>query len=307
MEKDWFNGKIKAEYIDWIKYTLIAAPICFFMLGSITLGISIFLNSNTLHFDVYFWILTILLYLLTLVYSLIPIKIIRSYPKHKIIAHILIRKFVFDDEELLLDDLQDIILEYIYSKEIKQILKDNADSLSLQQWATLATNFIKGNKYLLFKELSYFAKSKYEKKLFKVALKDVKRFNDIEDKSTKFYQRKDQCEMKPYYPFDEEINLEIPFLFDYGDIVTYKDDLNTYYLVYRKPIKENNGEFDEYAYLCYNVNDKIKSKDDLFKSHAHLSAYSINKIKRNKLPNSILSNIDCAIEIINKEGDNLLK
>lgn len=171
----------------------------------------------------------------------------------------------------------------------------------------LSNKFYKGNKYLLFKELSYFTKSKYEKKLFKVALKDVKRFNDIEDKSTKFYQRKDQREMKPYYPFDEEINLEIPFLFDYGDIVTYKDDMNTYYLVYRKPIKENNGEFDEYAYLCYSVNNKIKSKDDLFKNHAHLSAYSINKIKRNKLPNSILSNIDCAIKIINKEGDNLLK
>ena len=103
------------------------------MLGSITLGISIFLNNNALHFDVYFWILTVLLYLLTLVYSLIAIKIIRSYPKHKIIAHILIRKFVFEDEELLLDDLQDIILEYIYSKEIKQILKDNVDCLSLQQ------------------------------------------------------------------------------------------------------------------------------------------------------------------------------
>ena len=129
----------------------------------------------------------------------------------------------------------------------------------------------------------------------------------IEEKSTKFYQRKDQREKKPYYPFDEEIGLEIPFLFDYGDIVTYEDDINTYYLVCKKPIKENNDEFDECAYLCYSVNDKIKTKTDLFKNHAHLSAYSINKIKRAKLPNSILSNIDCAIKIINKEGDNLLK
>ena len=73
-----------------------------------------------------------------------------------------------------------MLIAYLYSNDRKRIVISR-DSI----------NFIKGNKYLLFKELSYFAKSKYEKKLFKIALNDVKRFNDIEDKSTKIHQRKD--------------------------------------------------------------------------------------------------------------------
>ena len=70
-----------------------------------------------------------------------------------------------------------------------------------------------------------------------------------------FIKKNDPREKKPYYPFEEKIDLKVPLLFDYGDIVTYEDDINTYYLVCKKPIKENNDEFDECAYLCYSVND----------------------------------------------------
>lgn len=97
------------------------------------------------------------------------------------------------NKEIKADDfikVQNNILEYIYSKEVKQILKNNANSLSLQQWATLAIFFGKDKKFLIFQQLSNYAQSTYEKKLFIVSLKDIKKFNDIEDKSTRFYQKK---------------------------------------------------------------------------------------------------------------------
>ena len=310
MKKDWFNGKIKEEYVNWMKCTIIMVPSVCFLMGTILLLMTFFEKNITPTIRICFYVLAAFFYLFTFLYSFIALKVIRSYPKHKRIAHTLIKKFVFVDyEEDLLSSLKDIhptpervyetIIHHIFSIEMKAYLREHQDELSIMQWGTLVIEFCEGrdNKVRIFEALRDFVTSEYEKKLFDIALKDLKKYGDIAERTIAFYLKNDpREENKPDIPFMEFI--ELPILFEFGDVVQFYKNQEDYYLVGMKPSVTDTLDISDYSYLCYKINQPIRNEEDLFQKHAHLDACNINLVKADEIPEKIKINIPGALELL---------
>ena len=154
----------------------------------------------------------------------------------------------------------------------------------------------------VFKQLRDLSNSEYERKLFDVAIKDIKKYNDISDKTIKYYLKNDpRGSNKPNIPFNEIISF--PILFDFGDIVSYENNMDEFYFVWKKPIIEENDD----SYLCYLLNNEINSKEDMFANHEHLSAFLINKVDKDLIPTMIMENKIKLQKLIKEYGNDLLK
>ena len=199
-------------------------------------------------------------------------------------------------------DIHKEILKYVYSKELCDYISIHEEKFNLFQWCTLAINFWKGSKVEIFKQLRDFSNSEYERKLFDIAIKDIKKYNDISDKTIKYYLKNDpRGSNKPNIPFNEIISF--PILFDFGDIVSYENNMNEFYFIWKKPIIDENDD----SYLCYLLNNEINSKEDMFANHAHLSAFLINKVDKEAIPAMIMENKIKLQKLIEEYDNNLLK
>ncbi len=171
MNKDWFNKKIKNEYIGYMKFSLILFSVICIFIGTACVSMLIFGKNATVSIYVIFSSLAVIFYLFSIIYPIISLKVIRTYPKHKRIAHLLIKKIVFVDfnpgkdivdfnpGKDIVDSLSAIkdyklppymvhnnILRYIYSVEVKDYIIEHENELNLLQWGTLALQFWKGKK-----------------------------------------------------------------------------------------------------------------------------------------------------------------
>lgn len=311
MKKDWFNGKIQSAYIDWIKSTLIIVPSVCFIIGTAVLLALIFGHNVSTSTNICMSVLSALFYLFAVLYPLVSIKVIRSYPKHKHVAHALIKKYAFTDysSEFLKsiisinvnpNQVYENILRYIFSKETQEYLRKHQDELNVLQWSTLALEFWKGKKVGIFEQLRDISATEYERKLLDIALKDIRKFNDIDERTISFYLKNDpRGNDKPNLPFNEKIDL--PILFKVGDVVIFEDDEINYYLVGKEPVITRDGDINDYSYLCYLINAPIDNADKLFKAHSHLNVCSVNKVPFSKIPKNIKENISYTLELVNKE------
>ena len=199
-------------------------------------------------------------------------------------------------------DMHKEILKYVYSKEICDYINKHKEELNLFQWGTLIINFWKGSKLEIFKQLRDMSNSEYERQLFDVAIKDIRKYNDISNRAIKYYLKNDpRGSNKPNIPFNEIILF--PILFDCGDIVSYENNMDEFYFVWKKPHIEENDD----SYLCYLLNNEINNKEDMFANHAHLSAFLINKVDEESIPIMITENKRKLQKLIDKYGDDLLK
>ena len=319
MNKDWFNKKIKNEYIGYMKFSLILFSVICIFIGTACVCMLIFGKNATISIYVIFSSLAVIFYLFSIIYPIVSLKVIRTYPKHKRIAHLLIKKFVFVDfnpGKDIVDSLSAIknyklppymvhnnILRYIYSVEVKDYIIEHENELNLLQWGTLALQFWRGKKVGIFEQLRDIAETEYEKNLFIIALKDIRKYGYPSTRTRQFYDKNDpRCDNKPEYPFGETII--VPIVFDTGDIVVYENYIDDYYYIWKKP---DESDIDDPTYLCYLINDPIRTKDDMFVKHSHLSAFSINKVADKNLPVRIVENAKGIKELIDKYGNDLLK
>ena len=319
MNKDWFNKKIKNEYIGYTKFSLILFSVICIFLGTAIVFMLIFGKNATVCIYVVFSSLAVILFLFSIIYPIVSLKVIRTYPKHKRIAHLLIKEFVFVDfnpgediidSQFAIEDyklpphmVHNNILRYIYSVEVKDYIIEHENELNLLQWGTLALHFCEGKKVGIFEGLRDISETEYEKNLFIIALKDIRKYGYLSKRTELFYDKNDpRGDNKPEYPFYETII--VPIVFDIGDIVVYENDIDEYYYIWKKP---HESEMDNPTYLCYLINDPIRTKDDMFDKHAHLSAFSINKVADKNLPVRIVENAKGIKELIDKYGDDLLR
>lgn len=315
MSKDIFNGKIKKEQINMMKFTLFFAPFVFLLIGVGSTIILLFPYDWTILPYIIFIIFACYGYLSAFLYPMISLMVIRSYPKYEKIAHILVKKEMFVKEnELQFSNIrqysskelrnyflqlvprkpiQEIILQHIYSVYICGYLRKRKDELTLFQWATIVLKFWEGKKVAIFEGLKELSTSEYEEKLLTIALKDLRKYGYIFDRTIKFYNINDpRGKDKPNVPFDEIINL--PIIYKKGDILRFKKNDNDYFLILSVPTIIKEMSIDNYYYHCAKID-----KYNHFDCNVNLNICVVNKIDENTLSDDTKKVIKSIIDNIN--------
>ena len=95
MKKDIFKGNIKSEFIDYIKVSIGFASVLFLGIGITMLCLNIFKIQAAQEVKIGLYVFSGLSILFSILYPILSIYSIRTYPKHKKLAHALIKQFVF--------------------------------------------------------------------------------------------------------------------------------------------------------------------------------------------------------------------
>ena len=107
MKKDIFNGNIKKEYINYVKFSLAFASILFFIFFIFFLLFALLYEKIEYAARILMFVFSAIFLFASFLYPAISIYAIRNYSKHPKLAKSMINPFVFQDFET--DVLQDIV------------------------------------------------------------------------------------------------------------------------------------------------------------------------------------------------------
>ena len=97
-KKDVFNGNIREEFRGMTIFTLIYASVVLFACG-IAIGVIGFVYDKIeLSARILMYIVSGLSLVAGLVYPIVTLVLIRIYPKHKKLAHLFLKAYVFNDD-----------------------------------------------------------------------------------------------------------------------------------------------------------------------------------------------------------------
>lgn len=189
------------------------------------------------------------------------------------------------------------IIYSIPSKEIRRYLEQNLNKLTLLQYATLLVEYYQDDIGAQFNLLSKITCDEYEKTLFAIAAKDYWLYQDITDKTIKYYNECDPRNVKPKYPFTEWIDL--PIIFQQYDIAIYKN-----HLVVIDDIPKHNfleQDFTDNCYLAYELKTfDIINEDTLFNLHCHPHICEVEKIELTSLSDDVKNQYEILVTYIKK-------
>ena len=116
IKKDIFNGNIKKEYINYVKFSLAFASILFFLFFVFFLLFALLYEKIEYAARIMMFILSGLYFLASFLYPTVSIYAIRNYSKHPKLAKSMIKPFVFQDFDT-------DILRYIIERDAKKSRK----------------------------------------------------------------------------------------------------------------------------------------------------------------------------------------
>jgi len=116
MKKDIFNGNIKKEYINYVKFSLALASILFFIFFIFFLLFALLYEKIEYAARIMMFIFSGLCFLASFLYPTVSIYAIRYYSKHPKLAKSMIKPFVFQDFDT-------DILRYIIERDAKKSRK----------------------------------------------------------------------------------------------------------------------------------------------------------------------------------------
>jgi len=116
MKKDIFNGNIKKEYINYVKFSLAFASILFFIFFIFFLLFALLYEKIEYAARIMMFIFSGLCFLASFLYPTVSIYSIRNYSKHPKLAKSMIKPFVFQDFDT-------DILRYIIERDAKKSRK----------------------------------------------------------------------------------------------------------------------------------------------------------------------------------------
>ena len=116
MKKDIFNGNIKKEYINYVKFSLAFASILFFISFVFFLLFALLYEKIEYAARIMMFIFSGLCFLASFLYPTVSIYSIRNYSKHPKLAKSMIKPFVFQDFDT-------DILRYIIERDAKKSRK----------------------------------------------------------------------------------------------------------------------------------------------------------------------------------------
>ena len=113
MKKDIFNGNIKKEYINYVKFSLAFASILFFIFFVFFLLFALLYEKIEYAARIMMFIFSGLCFLASFLYPTVSIYAIRNYSKYPKLAKSMIQPFVFQDFDT-------DILRYIIERDTKK-------------------------------------------------------------------------------------------------------------------------------------------------------------------------------------------
>ena len=329
MKKDIFNGKIDKSCISMLKITLVLLTIVLGLCGLVFL-FGFFDEKQESSARIFMLIISGLSFLAAIIWPLLTLFAIRTYPKHKKLAHLFLKEYVFDtnitksinsvlennnfndfDSSVLYEFITHYIINLICSKEIREYLLENKNKLTIIQYATIVENYGKENKKSIFEALKYLTNDSYEKELFAVAIKDFRKYKRIDDRTNKFYSENDFRDKKPYAPFEEFIYL--PTLFKEYELALYLVGEPKIVLIGRSiNFDENdtednlNYDFSDLSYMAYCIDTPIEiTEENLVRIHIHAHYCDLEKINKLELTQEQIERCDKLISLLKKQAQTI--
>lgn len=317
MKRDPFRGKIREQYIGYTVFSIAFASALFFVLGVAFILMVVFTTNQPLGVLIAFPIVAAICFAFAFIYSFVGPKVIRSYPKHKKLAHIMFKPFVFEDGEIRPDNLYAFatgertlpkeitpnnvcgeIAFRIPSKKIRQYIVDNKDLFGVMHLATLANRYIGSRKAEVFEVLASQAVDPFEKKLLELASMDFASKKQISKETNEFYERADpRGANKPAVPFLEACPL--PIFLKKGDIIRYKSGRKTRHAVIGAlPENESFMDFSDQVYLAYKLDEDLEGEDILMSAHIHLHICDVNRTQASMLTERETANYQMIMSIL---------
>ena len=298
--RDIFDGKIDKDQKSPILAGLVALGLCVAL--AVFVAVLAITSKNQEKIAIVVTSILMLGFVIWLItYILLTFYVLRTYPRHKKLAHLMWRDYVFsnnvfvqideiryskkhsvDDWDRIFDLLSNYIISCVSSKEIKKYLANNRYSISIMQYATIADNYCQYNLYFILKCLKDFTTDPYERELLSMAIKDYSKHNHLLQKTYDYYQQNDPRDKKPDYPFCEFINL--PKVFNKGDLATCS--VGEYSIVVVGDtinFDDDSGnmgyEFCDIAYLAYPLDTTYPiTEENLVLIHMHAHYCDLAKI-----------------------------
>ena len=97
MKKDIFNGKVKKEYSKSIKFLLIFASAVFIAVATLFLLLALLSDNFDYSAQIVLFVMSGISYLAAVLYPLITVLCIRTYPKHKTLTEFFIKEYALVD------------------------------------------------------------------------------------------------------------------------------------------------------------------------------------------------------------------
>ena len=323
MKKDIFNGKIDKSCISMVKTSLFLSIFIFGLCGIFFFFIGIFAKNQENVTRLVLLIISGLCFLAAIICPLLTLFAIRTYPKHKKLAHLLLKEYVSDtnitkvinnvlennnfndfDSSVLYEFITNYIINLIGSKEIREYLLKNKKKLTVMQYATIVENYGNGNKTSILEALRYLTNDVYEKELFAIAIKDCRKYKRINDKTCKYYIDNDPRDKKPMCPFEEFIYL--PTLFKEYDLALLLGENSKIVVIGRSfnfdenDVEDNlNYDFSDLSYLAYDLDTKFEIKQvNLVNIHVHAHYCELERFDKSKLNDEQLLKYEKIVAIL---------
>ena len=97
MSKDPFNGNIKKEYINYVRFSLIFATVLFFAFFVFFLLVALLYEKTEYVARIVMFVFSAICLFASFLYPAISIYAIKNYSKHPKLAKSMIKPFVFQD------------------------------------------------------------------------------------------------------------------------------------------------------------------------------------------------------------------
>ena len=315
MKKDIFNGNIQKQYINYVKFSIILATVLFGVFAIFFFFFALLYEKVEPAARIMMYVGSGICLITSILYPLLTIFAIKTYPKHIRLAHGMLKEFVFEtnetrvinnlneNEKLSVIDFPirydltiDNIISYIPSKDIRKYILKHKKKISIMQYATLVENYYKGNMVAILEGLKDFSDNEYEKELFTIAMKDYRKYKRIEKRTMDFYEQNDPREKKPMCPFEEFIYL--PTLFKEYDLALLLGEQPKIVMIGRSiKFDENdtednkNYDFSDLSYMAYDLDTTFEiSEENLVNIHVHAHYCELEKIEKPNLTSKQLAN-----------------
>ena len=99
MEKDFFNGNIQKQYINYVKFSIILATVLFGVFAIFFFLIALLYEKIEPAARVMMFVGAGVCLIASICYPLLTIFAIKTYPKHIRLAHGMLKEFVFETNE----------------------------------------------------------------------------------------------------------------------------------------------------------------------------------------------------------------
>ena len=116
VKRDIFNGNIKKQYINYVKFSLAFVAILFFVLFVFFLLVALLYEKIEYAARIMMFVFSGVCFLASFLYPTVSIYAIRNYSKHPKLAKSMIKPFVFQDFDTN-------ILGYIMERDAKKCRK----------------------------------------------------------------------------------------------------------------------------------------------------------------------------------------